>query len=153
VPAPESGPVLAPERADALAPARAWWNRRPRGRTPWLAGLGVALVVVLALVGYLAAVAIGNAKYPPDQPVRALFDVCWRIDQAPVIEVVAADEPGPTDAPAAVRTVTPGRATVTYTAFTSAGGDRSTVTQQLPIEIAGTVDVDPAHPGRVIWNG
>ncbi len=57
VPAPEPAPALPPkqERADALAPARARWNRRPRGRTPLLAGLGVALVVVLALVGYLAA--------------------------------------------------------------------------------------------------
>ncbi len=71
----------------------------------------------------------------------------------PVIEVVAADEPGPTDPPAAVRTVTPSRVTVTYAAFTSVGGDRSTVTQQLPIEIGGTVDVDPAQPGRIIWNG
>jgi hypothetical protein len=52
-----------------------------------------------------------------------------------------------------VRTVTPGRVTVTYTAFTSAGGDRSTITQLLPIEIAGTVDVDPTQPGRVIWSG
>ena len=368
-PVPEPGPVLAPERdrADALAPARAWWNRRPRGRTPWLAGLGVALVVVLALAGYLAAVAIGNAKYPPDQPVRALFaaltdrdtataaelagcttaactggalsrgyepptdlqvgeisygdptdntrrpdksiayvpvtyrlagaaqqvtmrvqrtgtglarpfriltgatgrlavtagrldqvqvgaarvpadqqgvtvlpgrytvqvpasdplfaatpaapaqidvpatadqqanpvalqlpvqirpevvdqvdeqvrtfltacaqqetltprgcpfrapgivigeaDVRWRIDQAPVIEVVPAEQPGPTDPPAAVRTVTPGRVTVSYAAFTSVGGERSTVTRQLPIEIGGSVDVDPAQPGRVVWNG
>ncbi|WP_433732520.1 hypothetical protein ACQP2Y_46910 (plasmid) [Actinoplanes sp. CA-051413] len=369
MPVPEPGPVLAPEqvRADALAPARAWWNRRPRGRTPWLAGLGVALVVVLALVGYLAAVTINNTRYPPDQPVRALFaaltardtttaaelagctspactgnalsrgyepptdvqlgkisysdptdntrrpdksiayvpvtyrlggaaqtvtmrvqrtgtglarpfrimsgatgrlavtagrldqvqvagaqvpvddqgvtvlpgrytvqvpptdplfaatpaapaqvdvpatadqratpvalqlpvqirpdvvdqvdeqvaaflaacaeqetltpagcpfrvpgivisatDVRWRIDQAPVIEVVPAEQPGPTDPPAAMRTITPGRVTVTYAAFTSAGGDRSTVTQQLPIEITGTVDVDPALPGRIIWSG
>jgi hypothetical protein len=357
-------------RADALSPARAWWNRRPRGRTPWLAGLGVALIVILALAGYLAAVAIGNAKYPPDQPVRALFaaltardtaaaaelatctsaactgnilgsgyepptdlqlgeisygdpaddtrrpdksvasvpvtyrlggapqavtmrvqrtgtglarpfrivrgatgrltvtaahveqvrlggalvpvdspggksvpvlpgrytvqvpntdplfapasadparvdvaaaadeqatpaqlslpiqirpdvvdqvdeqvraflaacakqntltpagcpfrvpgivigeaDVRWRIEKPPTIEIVPADEPGSTDPPAAVRTVAPGRATVTYTAFTSAGGDRSTITQRLPIEVTGTVDVDPAQSGRVIWSG
>lgn len=76
----------------------------------------------------------------------------WHLEQAPTIEVVAADDPGPTDPPADVRTVTPGRVAVTYTAFTSAGGDRSTVAQQLPIEIGGTVDVDPAQPGRVIWN-
>jgi hypothetical protein len=75
------------------------------------------------------------------------------VRSTPVIEVVAADEPGPTDPPAAVRTVTPSRVTVTYAAFTSVGGDRSTVTQQLPIEIGGTVDVDPAQPGRIIWNG
>lgn len=80
-------------------------------------------------------------------------DVRWEVDQAPVIEVVPADKAGPTDPPAAVRTVTPGRVTVTYTAFTSAGGDRSTVTQQLPIEITGTVTVDPAQPGQIIWNG
>jgi len=368
---PAAEPVPAPEqvRVDALAPARAWWNRRPRGRTPWLAGLGVALVAVLALAGYLAAVAIGNAKYPPDQPVRALFaaltardtataaelatcttaactgnvlatgyepptglqvgeisygdltddtrrpdksiayvpvtyrlggapqavtmrvqrtgtgltrsfrivrgatgrltiaaahveqvqlggalvpvdkpgtsvavlpgrysvqvpdtdplfaptsaaparvDVAaaaderatpaqlsmpvqirpelvaqvdeqvrafltactkqdtltptgcpfrvpgivigaaavrWSVEKLPTIEIIPADQPGPTEAPAVVRTVTPGRATVTYTAFTSAGGDRSTITHHLPIEITGTVDVDPAQPGRVIWSG
>jgi hypothetical protein len=80
-------------------------------------------------------------------------NVRWRLDQAPVIEVVAADETGPTDPPAAVRTVTPGQVTVTYAAFTSVGGNRSTVTQQLPIEIGGTVDIDPAQPDRVIWNG
>jgi hypothetical protein len=78
-------------------------------------------------------------------------DVRWKVEQPPVIEVVPADEPGPTDPPAVVRTVTPGRVTVTYAAFTSAGGDRSTVTRQLPVEIAGTVD--PAQPGRVIWTG
>ena len=44
-------------------------------------------------------------------------------------------------------------ATVTYTAFTSAGGNRDTITQQLPIEVTGTVDIDPADPGRVVWNG
>jgi hypothetical protein len=371
VPAPKPSLVLAPEqvRSDTLAPARAWWNRRPRGRTPWLAGLGVALIVVLALVGYLAAVAISNAKYPPDQPVRALFaalaahdtataaelatctspactgttlatgyeaptdlqvgkisygdpaddtrrpdksiayvpvtyrlggapqavimrvqragtglarpfrivrgatgrltitaahveqvqlggelvpvdklgtgvaalpgrytvqvpntdplfaptsaaparidvtaaaderatpaqlslsvqirpdvvaqvdeqvraflaacakqdtltptgcpfrvpgivigeaDVHWSVEQLPTIEIIPTDQPGPTDPPASVRTVTPGQATVTYNAFTSAGGARSTITQQLPIEITGTVDVDPAQPGRVLWSG
>lgn len=39
---------------------------------------------------------------------------------------------------------------VTYAAFTSAGGDRSTITQQLPIEITGTVDVNLAQTGRVV---
>jgi len=369
-PVPVPGPVPAPApevRTDALAPTRAWWNRRPRDRTPWLAGLGVALLVVLALVGYLAAVAVSNARYPPDQPVRALFaaladrdtaaaaalatcttpactgaalstgyepptdlqvgeisygdpsdstrrpdksiayvpvtyrlggaaqavtmrvqrtgtglarpfrimsgatgrlavtagrldqvqlggatvptgeqgvtvlpgrytvqapagdplfaaapatpahvdvpatadpratpvtlqlpvqirpnvvdqvdeqvdvfltacaqqdtltpagcpfrapgivigeaGVRWHIDQAPVLEVVPADEPGPTDPPAVVRTITPGRVTVTYAAFTSVAGARSTVTRQLPVRIGGTVDVDPAQPGRIVWSG
>jgi hypothetical protein len=92
-PAPEPGPVLAPERADALAPARAWWNRRPRGRTPLLAGLGVALVVVLALAGYLAAVAIGNAKYPPDQPVRALFAALAARDPAAAAKLATCTTP------------------------------------------------------------
>jgi hypothetical protein len=80
-------------------------------------------------------------------------DVHWNVKKVPTIEVVPADEPGPTDPPAAVRTVTPGQAAVTYTAFVSAGGDRSTITQQLPIEITGTVDVDPTQPGRVVWSG
>jgi hypothetical protein len=362
-------PVAAPGHkwADALAPARAWWNRRPRGRTPLLAGGGVALVVVLALVGYLAVVAINNARYPPDQPVRALFaaltardagaaaelaacttaactgaalaagyepptdveigeitygdptddtrrpdkslasvpvkyrlggvpqtvtmrvqrtgdglarpfriltgatghlavtaghlkqvqlggarvpvdeqgltalpgrytvqvpdtdplfaptpaaparvdvtatsdpratptalqlpvqirpqvvdqvdeqvaaflDACaeqetltprgcpfrvpgivigadnvrWTVERPPVIQVVPVDEPSPTDPPAAVETVESGRVRVTYTAFTSAGGSRSTLTEQLPIEITGTVDIDPVKPGQVIWTG
>ena len=52
--------------------------------------------------------------------------------------LVPADETELTDRSAAVRTVTPRRVAVTYTAFTSAGGDRSTITTQLPIEITGT---------------
>jgi hypothetical protein len=35
--------------------------------------------------------------------------VRWTVEQPPVIEVVPVDEPGPTDAPAAVRTTTPAR--------------------------------------------
>ena len=84
--------------------------------------------------------------------VIGVDDVHWSLAQAPVIDVVPAGEPGPSDPPAAVRTVTPGRATVTYTAFTSAGGDRDTITQQLPVTIGGTVDVDPAQPGQVVWS-
>jgi hypothetical protein len=106
---------------------------------------------------FLAACAAQDTLTPAGCPFRVPgivigeADVRWRIDQAPVIEVVAADEPGPTDPPAAVRTITPGRVTVTYAAFTSVGGDRSTVTKQLPIEITGTVDVDPAQarPGHL----
>jgi hypothetical protein len=88
----------------------------------------------------------------PDIVIGAA-DVRWRVNQPPVIEIVAADKTGPTGPPAAVRTVTPGGVTVTYTAYVSAGGDRTTLTRQLPIEIGGTVDVDPAQPGRVVWSG
>jgi hypothetical protein len=364
-PAQQAAPDPAADRVDALAPALAWWNRRPRGRTPWLAGVGVALVLVLALAGYLVAVAVGDARNPPEQPVRALFaalaardtaaaaelagcttaactgtvlatgyepptdvhlgkvsygeasddtrrpdkslayvpvtyrlggtdqqvtirvqragsglarpfrilaggtgrltvtaahlqhvqlagalvptgkpdtavtvlpgtytarvpdtdplftatgpvnvdvpataderadptpltlpvkvrpdvvdqvdeqiraflhdcakqdtltprgcpfqvpgivigadEVRWTLQRPPVVDVVPADDP--TGAPATVRTTTPGQVSVTYTAFTSAGGDRDTITEQLPVTITGTVDVDPDHPDRVVWTG
>lgn len=354
---------------DALAPARAWWNRRPRGRTPWLAGGGIALIIVLALAGYLVVVAVNNVRYPPDRPVRDLFaalaardtgtaaslagcgseactgdalatgyepptdlrigeitygeaaddtrrpdksvasvpvtyrlgggqqavtmrvqrsgtglarpfrilagatgrlaidaghlgkaqlggavvavgegdgsgltvlpgtytvqvpgtdplfapvdgparvdvaatadaqaapaplsvpvrirpevagqvgeqirarlaecagqdtltprgcpfrvsgivigarDIRWTVLRPPAVEVVPAEDPGPTDPPATVRTVTPGQADVTYTAYISAGGARTTVTRQFPIEVTGAVEADPATPGRVVWSG
>jgi hypothetical protein len=80
-------------------------------------------------------------------------DVRWRIDQVPVIEVVPADEPGPPIRRRAVRTVTPGRVTATYAAFTS--GRRRPQHRHLAAarRVTGTVDVDQAQPGRVVWNG
>jgi hypothetical protein len=59
----------------------------------------------------------------------------------------------PNDPSATVRTITPDQAMVTCSSFVSAGGDRNTTTQQLPIKIGGSVMVDPAQTGRVIWTG
>jgi hypothetical protein len=80
-------------------------------------------------------------------------DVKWTVLRHPVIDVVPTDDPGPGDAPATVRTTTAGRLSVTYSAFVSAGGDRDTITEELPIEVDGTVTIDLKDPTKVIWEG
>jgi hypothetical protein len=80
-------------------------------------------------------------------------DVRWSVVRLPEIAVVPADDAPSVGGPVSVRTVAPGEASVTYSAFTSVGGDRQTITRQVPIEVGGRVDVDPDEPGKVIWSG
>jgi hypothetical protein len=118
---------------------------------------GVAGQVEQQIKAFLDECAKQQTLTPRSCPFRVkgiiigVTGVRWSIEQPPAIEVVPAEEPEPTDPPATVRTVTPGRAGVTYSAFTSAGGDRTTFTEEIPIEIKGTVAADPANPGRVLW--
>jgi hypothetical protein len=71
--------------------------------------------------------------------------VRWTVLQLPVVRVDADDDPVPGTKRAVVRTVTPGQVSVTYSAFTSAGGDRRQFTTQLPTTVRG--DITVPQPG------
>ncbi|MEU8663555.1 hypothetical protein [Actinoplanes philippinensis] len=98
-----------------------------------------------------------NTLTPPGCPfqvpgiVIGAADVRWTGLQPPVVAIVPADEPGLTDAPATVRTVTPGQVTVTCIAFTSVSRTRDSITRQVPIEIGGSVS-NGTQPGTVTWS-
>lgn len=97
-----------------------------------------------------------DVLHPPGCPfevpgiVIGARNVEWQIVQMPVVDVVPADEPTPGVGTASVRTVTPGQVAVTYTAYTSAAGDRQTVHRRLPVEVQGSVTIDPVDTSRVI---
>lgn len=77
--------------------------------------------------------------------VIGVQQVQWSVLHLPQVRVDVADDSVPGTKKALVRTVAPGRVQVTYTAFTSAGGDRRQFTHELPLRVRGEVTV--GQPG------